>query len=78
MVSVVAAVPTDGAPLFALRKPDKRFAATHVLRVVVGKWLNRDAKLFIFDEPTAGEDVEAKAEIYRLLASLLAKAPASL
>jgi len=40
-------------------------------KVVVGKWLNHGAKLFIFDEPTVGVDVGTKAEIYRLLASLL-------
>jgi ribose transport system ATP-binding protein len=40
-------------------------------KVVIGKWLNHGAKLFIFDEPTVGVDVGTKAEIYRLLASLL-------
>jgi ribose transport system ATP-binding protein len=73
MASVVTAAPTDGAPLLALHKLDKRFGATHALKVVIGKWLNHGAKLFIFDEPTVGVDVGAKAEIYRLLASLLAK-----
>jgi ribose transport system ATP-binding protein len=42
-------------------------------KVVIGKWLNHGAKLFIFDEPTVGVDVGTKAEIYRLLATLLAK-----
>jgi len=41
-------------------------------KVVIGKWLNHGAKLFIFDEPTVGVDVGTKAEIYRLLGSLLA------
>jgi ribose transport system ATP-binding protein len=40
-------------------------------KVVIGKWLNHGAKLFILDEPTVGVDVGTKAEIYRLLASLL-------
>jgi len=40
-------------------------------KVVIGKWLNHGAKLFMFDEPTVGVDVGTKAEIYRLLASLL-------
>ena len=40
---------------------------------MIGKWLNHGAKLFIFDEPTVGVDVGTEAEIYRLLASLLAK-----
>jgi ribose transport system ATP-binding protein len=41
-------------------------------KLVIGKWLNRGAKLFIFDEPTVGVDVGTKAEIYRLFGELLA------
>ena len=40
-------------------------------KIVIGKWLNHGAELFIFDEPTVGVDVGTKAEIYRLLATLL-------
>jgi ribose transport system ATP-binding protein len=40
-------------------------------KIVIGKWLNHGAKLFIFDEPTVGVDVGTKAEIYRLFATLL-------
>jgi ribose transport system ATP-binding protein len=40
-------------------------------KIVVGKWLNHGAKLFIFDEPTTGVDVGTKSEIYKLLAELL-------
>jgi ribose transport system ATP-binding protein len=39
-------------------------------KVVVGKWLNADARFFIFDEPTRGIDVGAKAEIFKLLDQL--------
>ncbi len=47
-------------------------------KVVIGKWLNHGAKLFIFDEPTVGVDVGTKAEIYRLLGSVCSpRAPAS-
>lgn len=41
-------------------------------KIVIGKWLNHGAKLFIFDEPTVGVDVGTKAEIYRLFSTLLA------
>jgi ribose transport system ATP-binding protein len=40
-------------------------------KVVVGKWLNHGAQLFIFDEPTVGVDVGTKTEIYKLFAKLL-------
>jgi ribose transport system ATP-binding protein len=42
-------------------------------KLVIGKWLNRGARLFIFDEPTVGVDVGTKAEIYRLFSRLLAE-----
>jgi ribose transport system ATP-binding protein len=35
-------------------------------KVVVGRWLNLAGKVYLFEEPTAGVDVGAKAEIYRL------------
>ncbi len=40
-------------------------------KIVIGKWLNHGADLFIFDEPTVGVDVGTKVEIYRLFARLL-------
>jgi ribose transport system ATP-binding protein len=39
-------------------------------KVVIGKWLHRDCEVLIFDEPTRGIDVGAKAEIYALLERL--------
>jgi ribose transport system ATP-binding protein len=39
-------------------------------KVVLGKWLMRDLKLLIVDEPTAGIDVGAKDEIYQILENL--------
>ncbi|WP_075215194.1 sugar ABC transporter ATP-binding protein [Mongoliimonas terrestris] len=42
-------------------------------KIVIGKWLNHGARLFIFDEPTVGVDVGTKAEIYRLFSELLSR-----
>jgi len=39
-------------------------------KVVVGKWLLTDSEILIFDEPTRGIDVGAKAEIYHLINDL--------
>ena len=39
-------------------------------KVVIAKWLVRDADVFLFDEPTRGIDVAARRRIYRLIESL--------
>jgi ribose transport system ATP-binding protein len=39
-------------------------------KVVLGKWLASDARIFIMDEPTTGVDVGAKEEIYTLINKL--------
>jgi ribose transport system ATP-binding protein len=35
-------------------------------KVVVGRWLHLEGRVYVFEDPTAGVDVGAKAEIYRL------------
>jgi ABC-type sugar transport system ATPase subunit len=42
-------------------------------KVVLAKWLLTDSDIFIFDEPTRGIDVGAKAEIYALMRELTEK-----
>ena len=42
-------------------------------KVILGKWLNANPKVFILDEPTRGIDIGAKVEIYKLLNSLVEK-----
>ena len=39
-------------------------------KVVVGKWLARNSRVVIFDEPTRGIDVGAKVETYNLMNKL--------
>ena len=39
-------------------------------KVVVGKWLARNSRVVIFDQPTRGIDVAAKVEIYNLMNDL--------
>lgn len=39
-------------------------------KVVVAKWLARNSKIIIFDEPTRGIDVAAKVEIYQIINKL--------
>ena len=42
-------------------------------KAILAKWLCKQAKIFIFDEPTRGIDVGTKAEIYRLMNDLAAE-----
>lgn len=42
-------------------------------KVVLGKWLTRDLKVLLVDEPTVGIDVGAKDEIYNFIESLAQK-----
>jgi ABC-type sugar transport system ATPase subunit len=42
-------------------------------KVVLAKWLESGADIFIFDEPTHGIDVGAKEEVYRLMTGLAAR-----
>ncbi|PTE08166.1 hypothetical protein C9427_22575 [Mesorhizobium helmanticense] len=39
-------------------------------KVVVGRWLTGDSRVFLFDEPTTGVDVGSKIEIYRQMVEL--------
>lgn len=39
-------------------------------KVVLGKWLFADQEIYIFDEPTRGIDVNAKAEFYKYMSEL--------
>ena len=47
-------------------------------KVVLGKWLNTAPKVMLFDEPTRGIDVEAKGQIFEIIADLSRKGVASL
>jgi ABC-type sugar transport system ATPase subunit len=40
-------------------------------KVVLGKWLAADARILLLDEPTRGIDVNAKFELYQLVAELV-------
>jgi ribose transport system ATP-binding protein len=45
-------------------------------KVVLAKWLIGNAEVYLFDEPTRGIDVGAKAEIYGLMVELLRRGAA--
>jgi ribose transport system ATP-binding protein len=60
------------------RQPVKFLSGGNQQKVVIGKWLNAGTRLFIFDEPTRGIDVGAKAEIYKMMEDLVAEGAAVL
>jgi ribose transport system ATP-binding protein len=39
-------------------------------KVVIAKWLFRQAEIFLFDEPTRGIDIGAKSEVFELMSEL--------
>jgi ribose transport system ATP-binding protein len=51
-------------------QPVRTLSGGNQQKVVLGKWLLREPRIFILDEPTRGVDVGAKFEIYRLINEL--------
>jgi ABC-type sugar transport system ATPase subunit len=45
-------------------------------KVVIAKWLNTNAEVFLFDEPTRGIDVGGKIEVYKLMGELISRGAA--
>jgi ABC-type sugar transport system ATPase subunit len=45
----------------------RRLSGGNQQKVVLAKWLARDSRVMIFDEPAQGVDVHAKAEIFALI-----------
>jgi ribose transport system ATP-binding protein len=60
------------------RRPVRLLSGGNQQKVVIAKWLNAGSRFFVFDEPTRGIDVGAKAEIYALIEDLVAQGAAVL
>ena len=59
-----------------IRNPEHRtldLSGGNQQKVIIAKWLATNARLLIFDEPTKGVDVGAKAEIYKLMEEFVAQ-----
>lgn len=53
--------------------PTSSLSGGNQQKVVLGKWLARDPRVIILDEPTRGIDVGARAAIYEIIAGLAAE-----
>jgi ribose transport system ATP-binding protein len=62
----------------SLRQPVGLLSGGNQQKVVLGKWLARQPRVLILDEPTRGIDVGAKSEIYALMDQLAAQGVALL
>ncbi|MGL5100185.1 MAG: sugar ABC transporter ATP-binding protein, partial [Fusobacteriaceae bacterium] len=54
----------------SLNQKVKNLSGGNQQKIVIGKWLLRNPKIIIFDEPTRGIDVSAKIEIYKIINDL--------
>ena len=59
-----------------IKKKVSELSGGNQQKVVIAKWMNTDVRVIIFDEPTRGIDVGAKAEIYQLMSDLAAEGAA--
>ena len=56
----------------SLEQPVFELSGGNQQKVVIGRWLARDCRVLLFDEPTRGIDVAAKDMVYQLLRDLAA------
>ena len=54
----------------SLDHPVSSLSGGNAQKVVLGKWLMRDPKVLLLDDPTKGVDVGAKGEFYKILTDL--------
>lgn len=64
--------------LASLADPVRSLSGGNQQKVVLGKCINADVKVFLLDEPTRGVDIAAKRHIYELLEELAAQGTAVL
>jgi len=76
MGRVMEMVKSLGIKTPSLAQTVRNLSGGNQQKVVLSKWFVRNCAVYIFDEPTRGIDVGAKAEIYRLMQSLAANGAA--
>ncbi len=56
-----------------MSQPVRTLSGGNQQKVSVGKWFTVAAKLWIFDEPTQGIDVDTKRGIYKIFGEIAAQ-----
>jgi ribose transport system ATP-binding protein len=59
-----------------IEKPIGTLSGGNQQKVIIGRWVAADNKVFLFDEPTRGIDIGAKSEIYNLIERLASEGKA--
>jgi ABC-type sugar transport system ATPase subunit len=62
-----------GIATAGLEQEARRLSGGNQQKVVLAKWLQRPDRVLVFDEPSQGVDVGAKAEIFALIERLAAE-----
>lgn len=53
--------------------PIEHLSGGNQQKIILGRWLLRNPRIYLLDEPTRGVDVEAKHEIYKIISELASK-----
>jgi ribose transport system ATP-binding protein len=61
-----------------IERPIGQFSGGNQQKAIIGRWIAAGARILLFDEPTRGIDVGAKAEIYSLIERLAAEGRAAI
>ena len=58
---------------FQIDRPIRLFSGGNQQKAIIARWIAAGAQILLFDEPTRGIDIGAKAEIYALIETLAAE-----
>lgn len=59
-----------------VKQPVSTLSGGNMQKVVIAKWMETNPQIILFDEPTRGIDIGAKAEIYSIMAEFVKKGAA--
>ena len=59
-----------------IKQPVSTLSGGNMQKVVIAKWMETNPQIILFDEPTRGIDIGAKAEIYSIMAEFVKKGAA--